>query len=125
MQFQRFQTEHTLQVDSETATLAVDIQDVRDDEETDHLYRIGILFLGGVDNENPGMARHDVIVCMKHGLEAWNFAIDGEKSWEKYAEMAQQKSCLLPVVVDWPVDLGVDVGTPNEAFGTRVYGLLG
>lgn len=123
--FERFQIEYTLNGDAATSTLSVDVQDIRNDAETPHLFRIGIFLLGDVDRKDPGMARHDIVLCQEHGLEKWDFAVSGEKSWEKHAEMAQQKSYFLPVLVEWIGNLDVDIGTPDEAFRTEMKAIMG
>lgn len=121
---ERLQTQATLNGDTEKSTLSVDVQDVRSDEETAHLFRIGIFLLGDTNLEKPGMARHDVVVCQEHGLEVWDYAVSGEKTWEKHAEMAQQKSRLMPDLVEWLVGSGVNIGTPDEDFFTEMKGML-
>ena len=118
--FGSFPTDLTLNGDSSESTLFVDVQDVQENDETPHIYRIGIFLLGDVDRTEPGMARHDIIVCQEHGVELWNFVVSGELSWQKHAEMAQQKSLLLPVLIEWLGELDVDVGTPHENFGTQM-----
>lgn len=123
--FETFPTDLTLNGDDSESTLSVDVQDVRDDNQTPHLYRMGIFLLGDVDRAEPGMARHDVVVCQEHGVEIWNFVVSGELSWQKHAEMAQQKSCLLPVLIEWLGELDVNVGTPSENFGTEMKEIWG
>lgn len=121
---EQFPTEYTINGDARASTLSVDVQDVRNDGQTPHLYRIDIFLLGDIDRKFPGMVRHDVIVCQDHGLEAWEFAVSGENSWKKHAEMAEQQSILLPVFVEWLEERGVDVGSPDEAFGTAMKEIM-
>lgn len=74
--------------------------------------------------DDPGIARHDIYLCGEHGLEAWSFAYSGDDTWESHAEMASQKSEIMPIVIQWFEDLGVDYGTPGKTFGTGENDLL-
>lgn len=111
-------TDKSLNGEIENASMSVDVSDYTDDEESSVMYGISIFLLGDVELDHPGMARHDIRLCQEHGLEGWHFAHSGDDPWKVHAEMSSQKSVLLPVVLDWFDELGLQYGLPDEDFGT-------
>lgn len=117
-------TEETLNGDPDEWSFWASFQGVEGSENPPVDCTINLFFLGDTALDHPGIARHDIYLCSEHGLEAWSFAYSGEDEWKCHAEMASQKSDLMPLVINWLDELGVEYGTPAEEFGTGENKLL-
>lgn len=112
------ETTETLGPDGSLSEVSVQIEE-HVDTDGDGLYDVTVN-LFSVSDDELSVVKHRAHICAKHGLEAWYFACSGEVTWQKRAELSQQQSLLLPVVLRVLDELDADHGRPDADFFTEL-----
>jgi hypothetical protein len=115
----RLHTTKTLGDDVSSPAISVGV-DENSDQDDGLVFGLKIT-LFDVSDGDLSLARHEAYIYKEHGLECWYLACSGDVTWEKEAEMNQQKSLLLRSVVDLMKELKIDCGTPTSDFGTWTF----
>lgn len=123
-------TKHTLgEISSEDNLLNVTVDNIQD--ETKNGYAgINIILISqdttgtnsemtihlGDDTESDGgrMIIHWVFVCQSHGIERWEVAFNGNRTWEQKGEVIRQKGQLIPIIANSLKEIDIDPESPLE-----------